>query len=174
MTVRRSAGLLATVVLAAIATHAAALALLPTLIVGEIIRRTSADYGINALAVPPQPSAEWQPIVRPSPDFLYGICAYDLTDGPVLLSAPKLGTYTSVALYASNSDNFYVENDRRSAAPAIGLVIARAGDRPATDVPVVVSPSPRGLVLVRVLADDDSSAARAADLLREGRCQRLR
>ena len=52
-------------------------------------------------------------IVRPSPDLLYAGCAFDLADGPLRIQAtvPR-DTYWSLSMFAANTDNFFVVNDR--------------------------------------------------------------
>ena len=115
---------------------------------------------------PPMTDHSQRRIVMPSPDLLYALCAYDLGQGAVHVTAdPKLPTYWSIALYAANTDNFLAINDREAAGRPIDLVVVpSAGAVPEGGLPagarIVVSPSARGLLLMRVLAAD--YAARAA------------
>lgn len=54
-------------------------------------------------------------VVMPSPCYVALMCVFDLSKGPVRVSAnPGLKSYWSIALYAANSDNFFVVNDRPS------------------------------------------------------------
>jgi uncharacterized membrane protein len=64
-----------------------------------------------------------------------------------------------VALYAANSDNFFVRNDRQAQGRAVDLwLVPPGGDPqqkpPPADVEVVVSPSRTGFLLMRVLTTD--------------------
>jgi hypothetical protein len=114
----------------------------------------------NQAAFPDSVTAKSRSVVMPSPDMLYSVCAYDLRDGPVRVhAAPALPNYWSVALYAANSDNFFVRNDRQAQGRAVDLwLVPPGGDPqqkpPPADVEVVVSPSRTGFLLMRVLTSD--------------------
>ncbi len=114
----------------------------------------------NQAAFPPPVDAKVKTVVMPSPDLLYSVCAFDLTEGPVRVSAdPKLASYWSIALYAANSDNFYVVNDRQAAGKPVDLLL-QAGNAAIPDTMigdgtvVVRSPSTKGFLLMRVLTGD--------------------
>jgi uncharacterized membrane protein len=114
----------------------------------------------NRAAFPEPVSAKDRTVVMPSPDLLYSVCVYDLSNGPVRISAAlALTSYWSIALYGANSDNFYVVNDRTAAGKPVNLwLVPRHGDTPpgATDdgAQVVVSPTTKGFLLMRVLTGD--------------------
>ena len=112
----------------------------------------------NQAAYPPAVTAASRTVVMPSPDMLYSVCAFDLRNGPVRVTAdPKLPSYWSIALYAANSDNFFVVNDRQAAGKPVDLWLvsdttyASAPLRPPQGSTVVVSPSNTGFLLMRVL-----------------------
>lgn len=111
----------------------------------------------NHAAFAPAVDAASRGVVMPSPDMLYSLCAFDVSNGPVRVTAhPGLATYWSIALYAANSDNFFVVNDRQAGTQAVDLWLVSAGTNTlAPAVPagskVVVSPSRTGLLLMRVL-----------------------
>ena len=111
----------------------------------------------NQAAYPPAVTAASRTVVMPSPDMLYSVCAFDVRNGPVRVTAdPNLPSYWSIALYAANSDNFFVVNDRQAAGKAVDLwlvsdgTVAGAPQPPAAST-VVVSPSSTGFLLMRVL-----------------------
>ena len=94
-------------------------------------------------------------VVMPSPDMLYSMCVFDLSNGPVRVAAdPKLKSYWSIALYAANSDNFFVVNDRQADGAPVDLWLlgpdAKSSAAPA-DSKVINSPSTQGFLLMRVL-----------------------
>ena len=101
----------------------------------------------------------------PSPDLLYAVCVYDLSQAPLRITArPGLDTYWSIALYAANSDNFFVIGDRQVGRGAVDLWLVSAGGNsrnPAVPAgsQVVVSPSKEGFLLMRVLTSDYASEA---------------
>ncbi len=114
----------------------------------------------NQAAFPEAVTAKSRSVVMPSPDMLYSVCAYDLSAGPVRVqAAPVLSNYWSIALYAANSDNFFVRNDRQTQGRPVDLwVVAAAPDGAQKPVPpgaeVVLSPSVTGFLLMRVLTAD--------------------
>jgi len=117
----------------------------------------------NQAAFPPPVTAAARTVVMPSPDLLYSVCAYDVTTGPVRVSAnPNLKSYWSIALYAANSDNFFVINDRKADGKPVDLwLVSEGGTSSARPIPadarVVVSPSKTGFLLMRVLTGDYES-----------------
>ena len=114
----------------------------------------------NQAAFPEAVTAKSRTVVMPSPDMLYSVCAYDLREGPLRVrAAPALPNYWSVALYAANSDNFFVRNDRQVAGKPVDLWLVAPGGDPQQKPPpagaeVVVSPSSTGFLLMRVLTTD--------------------
>ncbi|MCF8156704.1 MAG: DUF1254 domain-containing protein [Rhodoferax sp.] len=121
----------------------------------------------NQAAFPPAVTAASRTVVMPSPDLLYSVCVFDVTAGPVRITAnPQLKSYWSIALYASNSDNFFVINDRKADGRPVDLwLVSATGTSDARPIPasmpdgasVVVSPSKTGFLLMRVLTGDYES-----------------
>lgn len=111
----------------------------------------------NQAAFPPAVTANSRNVVMPSPDMLYSVCTYDVSEGPVRVTAnPALPSYWSIALYASNSDNFYVLNDRKAGGKPVDLwLVSEGANRTGHAVPagsqVVVTPTRKGFLLMRVL-----------------------
>jgi uncharacterized membrane protein len=111
----------------------------------------------NQAAFPPPVTAQSRTIVLPSPDLLYSVCVFDVSQGPVRITAnPQLPSYWSIALYAANSDNFFVVNDRTAGREPVDLwLVAEAGGKQSRALPagsrVVVAPSSTGFLLMRVL-----------------------
>jgi uncharacterized membrane protein len=115
--------------------------------------------GWNTALYGPRADETSRAVVRPSPDLLYSICPFDVADGPVRVTAevPR-DTYWSVSMLASNTDNFFVLNDRQATESRVDLVVAAPGTtvalpRGATRVD---APSRRGLILSRTLVSDES------------------
>jgi uncharacterized membrane protein len=114
----------------------------------------------NKAAFPPAVTAASRLVVMPSPDLLYSVCVFDVSGGPIRITAnPGLPSYWSVALYAANSDNFFVVNDRQAAGKSVDLWLV-SGDANTSAPPapigsqVVVTPSTQGFLLMRVLTGD--------------------
>lgn len=112
-------------------------------------------------------------IVRPSPDFAYAACPYDLGQGPIVIAVAPWSSYWSLSLYAENSDNFFVIDDREARNGAEIMLIRRGGARPEHAAHVVESPSRRGVALIRRLAPTLDDYNRAVATARGDLCAGL-
>jgi uncharacterized membrane protein len=162
--IARSWKWIAATLLVAAVVHGATVFLLPRF----IMLRTMA--GITKLAgstntIVHAPRATWRSrgVVRPSPDLLYSICAYDLgaTDGAVRVSTHDMPeTYWSMSMFDADTNNFYALNDRQAKTGAADfLLVGPEGSAGAGRSPVVTAPTNRGIVLFRTLVDDESHIA---------------
>jgi uncharacterized membrane protein len=135
---------------------------------GAMKRISRGGEFINKWSHPPRTSTKSRTVVRPSPDLAYSACVYDLAAGPVRVTASAWGDYMSVSVFARNSDNIFVINDRQAPA-GVDLTIVRKGAPHPAGAPLVIeSPSRRGIVLQRRVAPTQerfnvAAAARAKD-----------
>ena len=101
-------------VLAAVAvlTHVLVVWAIPYVIMAALSASRPAEERGTGPLFPPMTDATSRRVVMPSPDLLYASCAFDLSKGPWRIRAdPKAPHYWSIAMYAANSDNFFVVND---------------------------------------------------------------
>lgn len=136
---------------AAVLTHLALVHAVPRMLMGVAISRLS-EGGFNAWRFSDRVTPASRQIVRPSPDFAYSACAYDLGDGPIVISATPWDSYWSLSLYAANSDNFFVIDDREAHYGAEITLIRAGREHPEGASMVVESPSQKGIALIRRLA----------------------
>lgn len=169
---RRLAGLMAL----AVAVHLLAVWAAPRLIMQRVMSQLALPAGEQAV-LPPMTDHLQRRIVMPSPDLLYALCPIDLSTGPMRVRADPqtAGGYWSIALYADNSDNVFVLNDRAAAGHPVDLLLQAPGT-PAMAAPpglqVVNLTSPRGLLLMRVLVGDRQRDLVTAEVARRSlRCQ---
>jgi len=154
----RNWGWIVATLIVAVAVHLASVTLLPHLIMQRTMQVIGGRGGANTMLFGKRPTAESRGVVRPSPDLLYSSCVYDLSKGPVRVTASGMpDTYWSVSLFDAETNNFYVLNDRKAKNGSVDFLITPQGtlygDR--TKLPVVQAPTRRGLVLFRTLIDDD-------------------
>jgi len=148
----------------ALVVHVAAVAYLPTGVMNILFRRFPAEAARTDAPerfVPgPMADETMRHITMPSPDLLYTACIYDLAHAPLRIRAdPKLDTYWSIAFYANNTDNYLVVNDRDAAGKPVDLLLVsttslKAPNKVPDGVRVVIAPTDKGFVLVRMLAPD--------------------
>jgi uncharacterized membrane protein len=97
-------------------------------------------------------------VVMPNPDFLYVACGYDLRKSPVRITGVMPdSSYCSVALYAANTLNFYIRNDRQTADRNVDFLLVKKGEEDKydnTENTIVSSPTSAGVMLVRILIED--------------------
>lgn len=154
----------------AAASHVAVIVAAPYILMRGAMKRVSRDgTSINKWNHGQRVSEQSRRVVRPSPDLAYSACVYDLSSGPIRVTAAPWDDYMSVSVFAANSDNFFVVNDRQ-APDGVDFTLIRAGDeKPAGVATVVESPSTRGIVLQRRIAPTEerfalAHAARQADV----------
>lgn len=165
----------------ALLTHLLVLWALPYGILAALLAAAPAESrGPGAVYFPPMTDHTQRRVVLPSPDLLYATCAFDVRRQPLRIQAdPRLPGYWSIALYAANSDNFFVLNDRQAAGAPVDLVLVAPGAPAPAALPagarVVTAGSGRGLLLMRVLVGDDAAERQAAEAGRRTlRCTPLR
>jgi len=149
---------------------------IPRVIMDRIITLGSTDLGmvrINGVSLPPPTDHTQRRIVMPSPDLLYATCFFDVSERPMRVSfASDYPRYWSIALYASTSDNFFVVNDRSAKNGTVDVEIVGPNTdadeltRVASASTRVVSPTNRGMLLMRLLVNDDPSVRAAAEAAR--------
>ena len=167
----------------AIVTHALTVWAVPRLIMDRIITLGSTDSVMersNGVSLPPPTDHTQRRIVMPSPDLLYATCFFDVSESPARVTLQTdYPRYWSIALYASTSDNFFVVNDRGVRDGRVDLTIVgphqSSGISPQKNdrSQQVTSPTDRGMLLMRLLVNDDPSVRAAAEAARRSlRCSR--
>lgn len=179
--------ILATLIVAGVV-HLASIYALPHFVMMRALTRLGTP---NVMHFGRRPDANARVIVRPSPDLLYATCPYDLSKGPlrVTASVPQ-ATYWSVSAFDSVTDNFFVRNDQTSgevpqsanlpASPLAGKTIEILVLRHGQTLPqpgnvfesvILFSPSDRGLILFRTVIDDDRHVPALEAVLRQAHCE---
>lgn len=101
-------------------------------------------------------------VVMSNADMRSSIAVYDVSQKPVKIrsTVPNTGNYWSISLYAWNTDNFYVRNDRNAPAKEFDLVIVKPNSKyqKQGSEEVVVSPTDKGVVIMRYIVSDRQNA----------------
>jgi uncharacterized membrane protein len=161
----------ATLILAA-GIHYAAVLIYPRALIAYVSGKIVGKVGKNAFHHGTRPTPKDRIVVLPSPDLIYSSAAFDLSEGPVRITAPLTGSYMSVSLYASNSDNFFVMNDQQVEDGKFDIILAKPG----AAVPeirgtqVVRAPSTTGIMLIRYFAGEGNKAEEIASRQKEITC----
>lgn len=130
----------------------------PVLGSGHAYQQLSATLPLNKMVVLPPPPSGRQVLPYLQPDMLYAMCRYELTGGPVSVTAAVSGPGWVLSLHTPQGDNFYVlpgQQLRRrevsfllvpSGTAADGAHMHREGSPTDTQV---ASPSREGLIVMR-------------------------
>jgi uncharacterized membrane protein len=91
-------------------------------------------------------------------DIKNSLAVFDVSEKPVRIRCvvPNSENYWSISLYAWNTDNFFVRNDRSSDKKEFDLVIVKPDSKyqKQTNEEVIVSPTLKGVVLIRFIVSN--------------------
>jgi uncharacterized membrane protein len=164
-----------TLVLAA-GVHYAAVLIYPRALMSYTERRVLKRSEKNGLYHGSRPTPNDRVVVAPSPDLIYSIGVFDVSKGPLRIEAPLTGSYMSLSLYAANSDNFFVVNDRQIGGASFDIVLAgpAAPDPGIKGARLVRAPSTTGIILFRYFAGEGTHAEEIASRQKQITCTALR
>jgi uncharacterized membrane protein len=173
--IRRWWARVVTVLVVALVVHLVVIAAAPHVVMSVAARRIEDRAGgVNVWLHAERVTPQTQEVVRSSPDLAYSACAWDLSEGPVRISAPAWEDYFSLSLYDNRTNDFFVANYRDAGDDGIDLLLAtrdQAADLTGSDGSrTVVAPRPTGIALLRYLAPTASAFARVDALRRSAVC----
>jgi uncharacterized membrane protein len=154
--------------------HAGTLLALPRVLMARALARMGPS---NVMHYSGRPNASSRTVTRPNPDMLYAACPFDLSKGPVKLTARvSHSTYWSVSAYDAATNNFFTRGEPQIAGASIEIVALRRGMKlpplgGATEQAILISPTERGLFLVRLLIDDDTHLAAFQAIQHQATCE---
>jgi uncharacterized membrane protein len=160
---------------AAVLGHVGLVLAVPNVLMGVAMDRISENGAvINRFQFGDRTTQNSRGVVRPSPDLAYASCVYDLSNGPLLVTAaPSPGQgYVSLSVFAANTDNV-AALDSRQYPQGIRFVLAMKGQAAPVGERVIASPSVRGIILDRRLAPTAEKFAEADKARRADSCSPL-
>ena len=170
---RRLAPLLI-VATAALGSYYATLAATPYALMRLAEAKLTKTAPVNHFTHTPPVRADRQFVVRPSPDLLYSVCPYDLSAGPLEVTAvPVPGRYSSISVFDARTDNAFVRNDEEMAGKSMRVVLALEGQAVPAGVETVRVRYATGIILQRVLLADPSEAAAVDPIREKAQCRTL-
>lgn len=166
---RRWLGPLAVMLVCAAGVHWATLELAPGFIMTRAMDAL-AERGValHRFTAPLRVTPQSQSVVRSSPDLYYALCRYDLGN-PGTLVTVRMGDwpdYQSLSFYDARTDNFAT---LRGTGETVAVRLLPPGSAP--EKGALVSPTAKGVILVRRLAPDAASFAAAAKAGEADRCR---
>ena len=121
--------------------------------------RDIASTSVNKIIHSDKVDSNSRTVIRPSPDLLYSVCAYDATYSPVVITSKVLDSYWAMSFYASNSDNYAIINDLDIADDDVKVYLFGPNSKPTkiTDGYAIFSPSNKGAMLIRRFLGNEST-----------------
>jgi uncharacterized membrane protein len=160
--------------------HLVTVLLLPRAASQDAYARIAAIVPVNVVTPIPAPTPGQAVLPFMDPAFATAVCRYDLSSGPIKLTAPVSPAYTSVSFYTRNGIAYYAINDRAAGRRVIELYLMTAAqkdelpedeDVTAADRLIVEAPSQTGLIVLRALAPEPGLMQEAQNALAAARCQ---
>jgi uncharacterized membrane protein len=166
---KRWLGPLGVLILVAAAAHVATLHFAPGVIMARAMEMLAArGVMLHRFTSPERVTPQTQTVVRSSPDLYYALCRYDLSN-PGTQVAVRMGNwpdYQSLSFFAAQTDNFATI---RGTGRQVTVRLLPPGST--AEEGAIVSPSAKGVILIRRLAPD---AARFAAATAAGKVDRCR
>ncbi len=167
-------GWIAATLAVAVLVHLGLLHALPRRIEARVTARMGRQ---NATHFGNRPSETSRLVVRPSPDLLYSACPFDLSKGPLKITARvPHSTYWSVSGFDAATNNFFVRNDQQIAGDSIEIIALRPGTPlppldAAPDRVILFAPTDKGLFLIRTLINDEKNLPALDALRHQASCE---
>jgi hypothetical protein len=143
------------------ATHAAALHFAPSFIMSRAMASLAErGVGLHRFTQPARITPQTQQVVRSSPDLYYALCRYDLGDPGtrVALTMAAWPDYQSLSFFDARTDNFAT---LRGSGKTVSVTLLPPGNPPQEGA--IVSPTAKGVILIRRLAPSAADFAAAAE-----------
>jgi len=121
----------------------------------EDIFKRRGNRQVNQIRYGELRSAGTDTVVRDNPDTVTSFAVYDVSEKPILIQCviPDKDNYWSLSLFAWNTDNFFVVNDRTAKSKAFEFVIVKAGSKyqKQGQEEIVISPTNKGILIIRMI-----------------------
>ncbi|WP_375248575.1 DUF1254 domain-containing protein [Sphingomonas sp.] len=142
----------------------------PYVLMSAAEKRLGKMGGVNQMAHGPLADSASRAVVRPSPDLAYSTCVFDLSNGPVTVTAaPVPARYWSLSVFDARTDVAFVRNNVESQGAPIRIVLIRDGQTAPPGTTAVLVPGGHGIALIRILVDDRARFA-MVDQARRASC----
>lgn len=159
--------------------HLATILALPRTASQDAYARLAPITSVNAMTPIPGPTPDKAILPFMDPAFAVAICRYDLSPGPMMLTAPVSQAYTSVTFYTRLGVAYYGINDRAAGRRTIDLYLMTTpqhdampeeADVTAADRLIIESPTVTGLIVLRALSPEPGLMPMAQASVAGARC----
>jgi uncharacterized membrane protein len=160
--------------------HLIMVLILPSTATQDAYSRLTPIVPVNSITVIPAATPQNALLPYMDPAFAAAVCRYDLSNGPLKLTAPIGTAYVSASFYTRRGVAYYAINDRAAGRRVIELELMTSAQRSqlpddeevtAADRLIVESPTTTGLIVLRALAPEPGQVQTARNALTAARCQ---
>lgn len=166
---KRWIGPLSVLLACAAGAHVLTLHFAPSLIMDRAMDALEArGVPLHAFSAPQRVTPQTQQVVRSSPDLYYALCRYDLnTAGTgLVVTMAEWPDYQSLSFFDAQTDNFVT---LRGTGKMVRVRLLSPGSRAVEGA--IVSPTAKGVILIRRLAPDTARFAAAAEVGKDDACR---
>lgn len=136
------------------------------------IKRVGQGAPVNQFAFGKMSTADFQPIVRPSPDLSYSTCVFDVSKAPVLIDMePIPDHYWAIGIYDARTDVAAVRSARDTDGKPARLALYREGQKVPAGYDPVKLDHDKGIALIRILLADPGEFPAIDALRRKSTCK---
>lgn len=161
--------------------HIVTVMAVPYLAKSSAFQRIEAGLPANEMRIVPNATPSVQAFAFMAPDTQFAFCRFDISDGPVAVTAELPERGWSLTLYSDQGDGFHAVVGAEQRPTNVGFTIRPApepmyGFIPATrsvavESSTVMSPHRKGLLVIRAPVRSPTYAARVATVLKKATCQ---
>lgn len=173
-----------TAIVLGIVVHILVVLLLPEVSQSSAYRRLAKTLPVNQIQILPPVSPDNQPLPFMSPDMRYAACRFDLSAGPVAVSANVIDTSWMLALYSVDGANVSTISGATLQSGRVSFVLVPDGDRLYSGIlggrgtaiarsTKVKFPSKLGMLIISVPHQGTAYAASNAAALRQANCHAI-
>lgn len=148
---------------------------------GHAYRQLSAVLPLNRMTVLPAPAPGRQILPYLPPDTVYAMCRYELTGGPVSVTAAVSGPGWVLSLHTPVGDNFYVLPGQQMRREEVSFLLvpsttgaAQANRYAGPADTQVASPTAEGLIVLRAPVTGTARLAETEAALRRSSCTQVK
>ena len=156
--------------------HLTAILVWPSFVMSRLTAGLAENTGVNTPNHADRPTSDSRTVVRPSPDLIYTICAFDVSKQALRISAPvPADTYFSLSMFGDDTDNFFVVNDSQLNQATVEVVLVKTPDQVSGlgGAPIVIAPSDTGVVLFRTLIASEDRFSELDAARRQATCEAM-
>ena len=158
--------------------HLSTVLALPRTATHDAYARLQAITPVNKMVSLPASNPSVMPFMDPA--FATAVCRYDLSAGPLKLTAPVSQAYTAVSFYTRYDIAYYAINDRAAGRKVIELDLMTTEqheqmpeeeDVTAADRLIVESPTRTGLIVLKAFSSEPALMSMAENALAAAQCK---